>query len=111
MNVFGGRMVAHERFAGVGGVFGGDDIERGAEVRCFSLGQDSGGAKGRRVRLAGGDLLLEKAPVKDDGALPRFEFRIERLAKAAGPHLPGLLFVRHCFMCSSCYSSSLTLES
>ena len=37
MNVFGGRMVAHQRLARFGGVVGGNGIERGAQLRCFSF--------------------------------------------------------------------------
>ena len=111
MNILGGRMIAHLRLAGVRCEFGGNRIQRRAQLRCFSFGQDSCGAEGGRVRLAGGDFLIEKPPVKDDRALPRFEFRIQRLAKAAGPHLPGLLFVGHCFKRTSCYSFSLPLLS
>ena len=48
------------------------------------------------MSLAGSYFLREQAPVEDDGALPGFEACIERLAKATGPHLYGLLFVRHC---------------
>src|SRR5258708_425856 len=47
------------------------------------------------MRLAGGYLMLEKPPIKDNGPLPLFELGIEWLAKAARPHLHGLLFVRH----------------
>jgi hypothetical protein len=45
--------------------------------------------------LAGGYFLWQKPPIEDDRPLPLFEFRIERLTKAARPHLHGLLFVRH----------------
>jgi hypothetical protein len=47
------------------------------------------------MRLAGGYLLVEKPPIKNDGPLPRFKLGIQRLAKAAGPHLYGVLFVGH----------------
>ncbi len=97
MNVFGRRVIAHQRLARVGGVFGGNRIERVTQLRCLIFGQDLRGAEGRGVRLAGGDLLVEKPPVEDNRPLPRFEFCVERLAKAARPHLPGLLFVGHCF--------------
>ena len=99
MNVFGGRVIAHEGLAGFRGVIGGDRVERCADLLAFGVGENSGGEKGGRVRLAGGYFLSEKPPVKDDGALPAFEVGIERFAKAAGPHFPGLLFVRHCFVC------------
>ena len=94
MNVLGGGMRAHLLFAGVGGMGGSDRGQRfPQEVRLFGR-QDTGLVKGRRVRLAGGYVLLEEPPVKDDGALPRLELGVERLAKSTRPHLHGLLFAR-----------------
>ncbi len=88
MNVFGGWMIADERLAGFRCVVGGDGVER--VPRCSAVSRSvriPAATEGGRVRLAGGDFLGEQPPVKDDGALPCFEFAIERLAKAAGPHL------------------------
>jgi hypothetical protein len=47
------------------------------------------------VRFAGGYFLGEKTPIENNRSLPAFEVCIERLAEAAGPHLYGLVFVRH----------------
>jgi len=102
MNVLRGRMIAHPRLARVRTEFRSNRIERCAQLRCFSFGQDSCRGESRRVRLAGGYFFIEKPPVKDDRALPRFEFSVKWLAKPARPHLPGLLFVEHCFKRTSC---------
>ena len=96
MNIFGGRVVAHEGLARFGGVIGGDGVERSAESLAFTRSEDAAGDEGGCVGLAGSYLLREQTPIKDDGTLPAFEGGIERFAKAAGPHLCGILFVRHC---------------
>jgi len=95
MNVFGGWMVAHLRHAHFRSELGGNRIERIAQLRCLTFGEDLRNTEGRRVGLAGGYFLRQKPPIEDDRPLPRLELAIERLPKAAGPHLDGLLFVGH----------------
>ncbi len=102
MPVLGGRVIAHQFLVRVRRKIGSYCIQRRAELRSFTFGQDSRIPEGGRVRLAGGYLLVEKPPVEDDGALPSFKVSVERLAKAAGPHLAGLLFVLQCFKRTSC---------
>src|ERR1035437_8073897 len=104
MNVLGRCVIAHQRFARLRCVLGGNGIERLAELHCFIFGENLRGEKSGRVRLAGGDLLVEKPPIEADGTLPGFELAVQRLAKTARPHLPGLLFVGHCFKRTSRYS-------
>jgi len=103
------RVIAHGGFTRFGTVLSGDRIQRRAELQRLCLGPDSGGAKSRSVRLAGGYLLFEKPPVKRDRPLPPFEFCIERLPKAARPHLPGLLFAGHCYSLSLPLSRGISL--
>ena len=95
MNILGGRMVADERLARIRSVFRCNRIQRASQLRRLPLGEDTRCAKCRRVRLARRNLLRQQPPVKRQRPLPRFELWIERLTKAAGPHLHGLLFVRH----------------
>jgi hypothetical protein len=95
MNVFGERVIADEGLARFRCVIGGDAVERGAQGRAFFRSQDAGCDQGRCVGFAGGYFVGEKAPVKDDGPLPLFELAVERLAKTAGPHFYGILFVGH----------------
>ena len=83
MNVFGSGMIAHLDSAGVRTEFRGNLVERCRQLDGFALGEDPCRGEGRRVRFAGGDFLIEKAPIKDDGALPGFEFRVQRLTKPA----------------------------
>src|ERR1039457_7411834 len=49
------------------------------------------------MSVACGYLLVEKPPIENNRPLPLFELHIQRLAKAARPHLDGMLFVRHGF--------------
>jgi len=88
-------MGTHHGLPGFSGMVGGDGVERDAELRSLILCKDACGNKSRCVGFAGGYLLRKKPPIEDDGTLPLFEVRIERLAKAAGPHLYGLEFVGH----------------
>ena len=104
-------MIAHQGLSRFRRVVGSNGIERRAQLRCFCFGQNSSRTESGRMGFAGGDFLGKKPPVKDNGALPLFKFCIQRLAKAARPHLPGLLFVEHCLKRTSCYSFSLLLLS
>ena len=72
MNVFGRRMIAHQRLAGFRCVLGGNCIERLAELRSFTLCENVCGNQGRRVRLASCDFFIEKPPVKTNRTLPGF---------------------------------------
>ena len=83
MNVLGGRVIAHFDLASVGREFRGNLVERPAQLRCFSFGQDSCREESRRVRLTGSYFMVEKAPIENNGPLPRFEFGVQRLAKTA----------------------------
>ncbi len=86
MDVLCRRVIAHKGLARFGCVVGGNRIERGADLRCFTFGEDLCGTERRRVRFAGGYFVGKKPPIKDYGTLPLFELRIERFSKAAGPH-------------------------
>jgi len=95
MNVLGRRIVAYQGLARLGCVLFADHIQRRAQLRPFTFSENPGGDQRGGVRLAGGDLTIEKPPVKDNRALPGFKLRIQRLAESAGPHHYGLLLVRH----------------
>src|SRR5581483_4014476 len=73
-------------------------IEAVANLGELRRGENSRGSQHAGMRLAGGDLLGEKPPVKAEGPLPLLEARIERLAEAARPHLH--------FTTSFCFCSS-----
>jgi len=83
MNILSGRVIAHKFLARVRPKIDGDRIQRCAELRSFTFGQDPSCKEGRRMRLARGNLLVEKPPIEDDRPLPRFKVGVERLAKAA----------------------------
>jgi hypothetical protein len=95
VNVFSGWMCTHKGLARFRSVLRGNRIQRGADLRSLTFGEDPCSTQSRSVGLAGGYLLWEKPPIKDDGTLPLFEVRVERLTKAARPHLYGLMFVGH----------------
>jgi hypothetical protein len=95
VDVFGGRMIAHRRFPRVRRVVRSNRVQRRPQLRCFTHSQNSGCAKGGRVRLAGGYLFREEPPVENNRSLPLFEVPVERLPKAARPHLHGLVLVGH----------------
>ena len=60
------------------------DCVEGSEKRRKLRGrEDVRGRESSGMSLAGCDLFFEEAPVKDDGALPLFEFLVERLAEPA----------------------------
>ena len=86
MDVFGDWVIADLGFAFQGGVVEGYGVESFAELGELVGRDDAGGGDGRGVGLAGGHLFIEELPVEDDRSLPGFEFWIEWLAEAAGPH-------------------------
>ena len=102
MNVFCRRVIAHQRLTLFRRKLSCHRVQRVAQFCCFTCRENSSGSKRRSMSLAGSYLFFEELPVKNNRALPLLELLIQRLAKAAGPHLPGLLFVRHryiaCFL-------------
>src|SRR5208283_5221295 len=58
VNIFGCRVVADQGLARVGGVGDGNCVEGVLQLRCFTIGQDTGCTKSGRVRLAGGDFFV-----------------------------------------------------
>src|ERR1700759_1702143 len=71
-----------------------DAREAGEHGIEFACSEDAGGSEGAGVRLRGGDLMGEQAPVEGEAALPLLEGAVEGLAEAAGPHV-GWLRIRH----------------
>jgi len=76
-------------------MIGGDGVERASDLLAFAARENASGDQGLCVRLAGSRLVGKKPPVEDNRPLPLFKVCVERLAKAARPHLYGLLLVRH----------------
>src|SRR5580692_4670732 len=75
------------------------------------FGEHSGSEQSKRMSSAGGELCVKQLPVEAHRALPVVKERIGRAAKTARPHLPGLLFIGHCFRHTSRYSFSVALLS
>ena len=91
------RMVAHHRFARFGCSPPPIASSAAAESPLFSLAVRMPAA--HRADACALLAAISCWRSRQSNTIDRchcFKFRIERLAKAAGPHLPGLLFVRHC---------------
>ena len=61
----------------------GDAVEACECLIEFVRREDADGGDGAGVRLAGGYLVREEAPVEGEGALPLLEGAVEGLAEAA----------------------------
>ena len=71
---------------GVDGLVLADFVEASLYFVQFLFGEDSGAFEGIGVGGAGLEFEGEQAAVVGERALPLFEFGIEGLAEAAGPH-------------------------
>src|SRR5450631_4517701 len=85
--ILGSGMVSNLGLACFRSVIHCNRVQCGLQLCQLNRRENTGGKQRRRVGLAGSNFLVEELPVKDDGTLPLLEFRIERLAKAARPHL------------------------
>src|ERR1700745_335321 len=68
-----------------------DGLEAIRDLRVLCVSQYARGQQRACVRLAGHDLLVQEFPVELDGTLPVIKCWVQGLAKAAGPHLGGML--------------------
>src|SRR5580698_5441432 len=89
MNVFGPCAVIPNQFR-VPDVLLVNVFEAGDYLGALIGGEDSSPFQRKRMRMTRVEFMRQEPPVELERPLPLIEERVQRLAKAARPHLAGL---------------------